>query len=406
MSNKIINNINHISTKSKNTIKNLKEMEVLSEMVNPKKKIIKKIKKNMDEEFDDDGKMDYIKTINYCKIKNKIDEDSSINSIKDLSDDEDEFEDIQKFNNDTNIENSIKDLENTMINEEEENDESTTTTFTNKKGNRVYNKIEYKFNKIDNINKYFEYLSNIENKNGKLENYIGYMHDIINERKIKDLNQYLKNLSAIINNYKMIFGYIIYIKEYDTRTTPEILDLLNIISRIIHTNTAIIDQSGYFLLAKKNLSKIIDEKQLPIKFINSETINDITLFTPEIKQDSFCYLNKYIILVDVINTFMISWYLIFLHLEICKNIIGQDETEIKKIRDKCLTISLDTNIYTKPYITFIKRKPKNNTKDTEKVKSKVNKASNIILGESLKKMDLTSNDINESNDLSMNDIDE
>jgi hypothetical protein len=342
-------------------------------------------------------------------IKNNIDDDED-------NSDEEEYKQMKDFNNKIKNINEIIKEEQTIIDqieqmEEEPYDEDESSKKGKKKTQSI--KIDHNFNiNKEEITKYFKYLNNIENKNIKIENYITFMHDLVKEKKINDVNLYLKFITSLINNYKMIFGYIIYIKEFDPRTNPEIMDLLSIIYNIININSDIIEESGYVTITKKNIYKLMNDKTSPIKYSSVESIDNIKLFIPTIKEDNFCYLNKYIILKDVISTFLVTWYLIFLHLKICQNIIitteenniAYAEAEVKKIKDKCLVIVSDTNIYIKPYISFIKRKAKNISKDIDKnaIKTKISKANNIILSDTLK----DTNIIEASNDLDLKNLEE
>lgn len=370
--------------------------------------IDKKNNKKINLNSDDSEEEVYITKVPKTNSKQLVDI-SIISKIAEDDEDSDTYKDLKMFNaKKTKQLEKIQNIEKSIDEQEDTNTSS-----------KLVTKIEYSFSKIPEQKKYFNYLNNIENKNNRLESFIEMMKEIINEKKIKDVNGYLKYISSIINNYKMIFGYIIYIKDYDNRTGPEILDLFGIISNFIAINVDIIEQSGYILTRKTpqhTVTSLSNEKN-PIKYKNIETINKINVFEPIIKKDSFCYLNKYIILEDIINTFMVSWNLIFLHLLICNNIVEQHENEIKKIRDKCLTIVTDTNTYMKSFMTFIKRKPKANPNDLEKIsKTKISKANAVPVSDALNNTNILKNneyiqyedideDENNDNNLDMNDDD-
>lgn len=388
----------------------------------------------------DDGKNDYLKTI--MKNRHLLNTDKRVNKNMDINSDSD-ASDVEFVSQKSKSSNSKQLVDISVIDKMVEDDDSDEykelKAFNAKKTKQIdkiqkieksinyleesvipklSNKTEFMFSKLLDEKKYFNYLNNIENKNNKLELFITTMKEIICERKIKDINVYLKFIASLINNYKMLFGYIVYIKDFDTRTSPEILDLFGIISNFISINIDIIENAGYVLSSSKKtqilhtVTTLSNEKK-PIKYKNIETINNINVFVPIIKNEDFCYLNKYIVLDDVINTFIVTWNIILLHLLICSKMTENNENDIKKIRDKCLTIVTDTNVFTKQYLSFIKRKPKTNLKSSEKgTKTKSTKANNILVSDALNNANILKNNViksyddidnNEDNNLDMND---
>lgn len=375
MANKIINNIREINKKTKLKTKTLQE-------------ISNSLSSDEDEISFKTNKFPEDKIESVDKIAN-FDSDSSDSSLK-------------KFSMKSNA-SKLNDKIKKRINKIDDNLSDVAETFIKKKievpKRETKKEIIYKINPIQDYLEYFNLLDKLPEKNERLTNFIDF-YKKINETLVID-NLYFKELNKVINNYKLVIGNIVYLKEYDVRTSLEISDIFNIINFLIYSNKKFLENVDYLPYKKNYITDNI------IQNINSSTtnvdksaivynmykVNELNVFIPTINLDNFCYLKKYVNLIDVVNTIFVSWYILFLHIILYKNIdtntknLDEDEVknlnlDLKKVKDKCLNFVTDSNIYLKHNINFIKRKVVDKRKNV--VGTKQTKLNEININTTLK----------------------
>lgn len=358
MSNKIINNILEINKKTKLKTKTLQEISISSDEEEGESKIT-----NFDSDSSDNSLKKFSMKSNTKKVNDKIKKKIS------------------------KIDDSLSDCAESFIKKKVD---------VQKRESKK--EVYYKIKPIPGYLEYFNLLDKLPDKNERLTSFIEF-YKKINDSLIID-NLYFKELNKVINNYKLVIGNIIYLKDYDNRTSPEISDIFNIINFLIYSNKKFLESVDYLPYKKNYITDNV------IQNINSSTtnvdksaivynmykVNELNVFIPTINLENFCYLKKYINLIDVVNTIFISWYILFLHLILYKNIdVNKDlndeelksvNNDLKKVKDKCLNFVTDSNIYLKHNINFIKRKVIDKRKN--QIGTKQTKLNEININTSLK----------------------
>lgn len=231
-----------------------------------------------------------------------------------------------------------------------------------------------------NLDEIFEYI-NKHDLNKKLKEFVQIFKKSVEENKFEQ--NYFQNLLNVIHNYKLVLGFLSYVKDLHKEADYEINIIFEIPKNLIELNPEIFANTK-FDLNKKNS----DPKS--IRDVESIVLNDIHVEKQIPVIEMYQYLVNYVtkpVVQDIAQTIYISWLLCILHIKIFSKMIQEltPEERVEKIDcggtqrlhyyekqlDKFININNDTNVYVKNYVSALKKKTNKSVKKVENKQDKI-----------------------------------